>query len=258
MSLAIDLSGRKALVTGVSSGIGLTTAELLARAGCDIAGCALESVDSEEVQNFIHLVESQGRRAHYHQVDLSDPSAPGQWPPAAAEQLGGVDILVSNAGRSIFKGAEPCDDETWQECIDLNLAAHWRVAQAAKPYLEQGTDPVIIAIASIHAYTTVPRGFPYNVAKAGVVALIQSLALEWGPRIRAVGIAPGYIQVRPIPLERLDHLAQLHPVGHIGQPENIGSLCAFLASPWSSFTSGSTFLVDGGRVALMEDKVFSV
>ena len=258
MSLAIDLSGRKALVTGVSMGIGLSIAELLACAGCDVAGCALESVDSEEVQKFIHLVESQGQRAHYHQIDLSDPSAPGQWPPMVAEQLGGVDILVSNAGRSIFSGVEPCSEETWQECVNLNLAAHWRVAQAAKPFLERGTDPVIIAIASIHAYTTVSGSFPYNVAKAGVVAMIQSLALEWGPRIRAVGIAPGYIQVRPIPPERLDHPSQLHPVGRIGQPENIGSLCAFLASPWSSFTSSSTILVDGGRVALMEDKVFSV
>lgn len=254
MSLAIDLSGRRALVTGVSMGIGLSIAELLARAGCDVAGCALDSAESEEAQRFIQLVESQGRRAHYQQIDLSEPQSPRQWAPAAAEQLGGVDILVSNAGRSTFEGFENCSEDAWQECFDLNLAAHWRLVQAAKPYLDQGTNPVVVAIASIHAYTTVPGAFPYNVAKAGVVALIQSLALELGPHIRAVGIAPGYIQVRPSPPERLDHLARIHPVGRIGQPENIGALCAFLASPWSSFTSGSTFLVDGGRMALMEDK----
>jgi NAD(P)-dependent dehydrogenase (short-subunit alcohol dehydrogenase family) len=122
---------------------------------------------------------------------------------------------------------------------------------------------VVIVISSNHAYATLPNCFPYNVAKAGVTALVQSLALEWGPSIRAVGIAPGFINTAAgdawfasfpdAAAERL-RTAALHPVGRIGEPEEIGALCAFLATPWAGFISGTTLLVDGGRSALLQDR----
>ena len=169
---------------------------------------------------------------------------------------------MSNAGRNVFKGAEKCDDAGWEECVSLDLAAHWRVAQAAKPWLEHAAPGVIVVITSNHAFATLPGCFPYNVAKSGLVALVQSLALEWGPAIRAVGIAPGFIDTPgndtwfasfPDPAAERRRTEKLHPVGRLGQSDEIGALCAFVASPLAGFISGTTLTVDGGRSARLQD-----
>jgi NAD(P)-dependent dehydrogenase (short-subunit alcohol dehydrogenase family) len=262
MTFTIDLSQRCALVTGVSSGIGAGIARALAQAGCAVAGCGLDAAESEGAQAFFAEMQGQQRRAFYQQADLADALTAREVASRAAEHLGGLDIVISNAGRNVFRGAESCGDADWQANIDLNLAAHWRVAQAAKPFLMQGTQPVIVVIASNHAFSTTPGSFPYNVAKAGLVALVQSLAIEWGPAIRAVGVAPGFINT-PLaqkwfaefsdPQAKYAAIAALHPVGRLGTVEEIGALCVFLCSPLAGFITGSTVLADGGRSALMQD-----
>ena len=186
-----------------------------------------------------------------------------QWICDAADTLGGIDILVSNAGRNIFLGTSDCTEADWEECMNLDLAAHWRLAKAARPFLREAALGVIIAIASNHAYGTIPGCFPYNVAKAGMLALIQSLAIEWGPEIRSVGVAPGYIETAttkpwfatfPDPAAERARTEMLHPIGRLGTVEEIGAFCAFQASPMASFISETTLLVDGGRSALMQDR----
>ncbi len=262
MSLTVDLSGKRALVTGVTGGIGAAIAAVLARAGCDVAGCGRSPESSAGAQAFVRAVAGEGRRALYHSADLADPAAAADWVVRAATALGGCDLLISNAGRNIFKGAEGCTEGDWGECMALDLAAHWRVARAAKPWLERASPGVVVVITSNHAFSTLPGCFPYNVAKAGLVALVQSLALEWGPAIRVVGVAPGFIDTPgndtwfdsfPDPAAERKRTEQLHPVGRLGQPAEIGALCAFLASPLAGFISGTTLTVDGGRSARMQD-----
>jgi NAD(P)-dependent dehydrogenase (short-subunit alcohol dehydrogenase family) len=262
MTLAIDLRNRRAIVTGVSSGIGAAIATALAQAGCDVAGCALDAADSDGPLRFVAAVQDQNRSAVYRAVDLADAAAARGFVDWAAAELGGIDLVVSNAGRNVFRGTAACSDDDWQANLDLNLAAHWRVAQAAKPYLDRASAPVVIVIASNHARYTMPGCFPYNVAKAGIVALVQSLAIEWGPHVRAVGIAPGFIATPlaeawfdsfPDPAAKRTQIDGLHPVGRMGRPEEIGALCAFVASPLAGFISGTTLLADGGRDALMQD-----
>ncbi|MCX6921615.1 MAG: SDR family oxidoreductase [Verrucomicrobia bacterium] len=261
MALTIDLTGTKALVSGVTSGIGAGIARLLTKAGCDVAGCGQGAVTEPGAQAFLNQARAQGRRACYAEYDLIKTDAPGKWVDEAALALGGIDLLVSNAGRNVFAGAAGCDDKTWQACLDLNLAAHWRLAKSARPFLEQSRRPVIIVIASNHAWQSLPGCFPYNVSKAGLVALVQSLAIEWGPRIRAVGIAPGFIDTPandlwfrsfPDPAAARARTEKMHPVGRLGTADEIGALCAFLASPGANFISGTTLLVDGGMGALMQ------
>ncbi|MFN8569783.1 MAG: SDR family oxidoreductase [Kouleothrix sp.] len=262
MSLTIELSGRRALVTGVSSGIGAAIALALAQAGCDVAGCGAEAAASPGAQAFVADAERQGRRAFYQAADLADAAAARAFVAWGAAQLGGVEIVVSNAGRNYNLGAAACSEEAWRANMDLNLAAHWRVAQAAKPLLDQAARAVVIIIASNHAFVTIANSFPYNVAKAGLTAMVQSLALEWGPHIRAVGVAPGFIDT-PMntewfgrfgdPAAKRAQIEALHPVGRIGSPAEIGALCAFLASPLAGFISGTTILADGGRSAVMQD-----
>src|SRR6185436_19715230 len=106
MTLNIDLSNYCALVTGVSSGIGAGIADTLAQAGCDVAGCGLEATTSEGAKRFVATVESHGRRALYQSLDIADANASRSFVHWAAAQLGGLDIVVSNAGRNFFKGAE--------------------------------------------------------------------------------------------------------------------------------------------------------
>jgi NAD(P)-dependent dehydrogenase (short-subunit alcohol dehydrogenase family) len=258
--LTIDLNGKKALVSGVSCGIGAAIALQLARAGCDVAGCATSAANTTGPCAFRKSVEAEGRRTVYHKVDIATLRGPGEWVAQAADAIGGVDIVVSNAGRNIFAGAENCDQEVWSQCMELDLASHWRLAKAAKPYLEKSVRPIIIIISSNHAWRTIPGCFPYNVAKAGLPAMVQSLAIEWAPKIRTVGVAPGFIDTPgndawfnsfPDPAAERTRTEKRHPVGRLGTADEIGALCAFLASDHAGFISGTTLLVDGGVGAVM-------
>lgn len=262
MPINIDLSDKKALVTGVSSGIGAGVAEALAQAGCDVAGCGIESDIDEGSQRFLDQVQKIGRRGFYRSVDFTNGEATRSFVEWAAEQLGGLDIVVSNAGRNYNIGAATLTEADWQANTDLNLAAHWRVVQVAKPYLDRAHAPVVIIMGSNHALYTLPNAFPYNVAKAGLVAMVQSLAIEWGPHVRAVGIAPGFVDTPmniewfsrfPDPAAKRAQVIGLHPVGRLGTPEDVGVLCAFLCSPLAGYISGNTILIDGGRSAVMQD-----
>jgi NAD(P)-dependent dehydrogenase (short-subunit alcohol dehydrogenase family) len=262
MALTIDLHGKRALITGVSSGIGLGISAVMAEAGCDIAGCGMDSETSDGASSFQRAVESQGRSAAYTSADLRDETALRSWVGRAAAGLGGIDFVISNAGRSVFEGVSSCSNEAWDDALNLNLAAHWKLCQAAHPYLLAADDPAIVVIASNHAYSTIPGCFPYNVAKAGLLGLVQSLAIEWGPKVRAAGIAPGFIDTPgvngwfnsfPDPAAERARTEALHPVGRIGTPREIGGMCAFLCSPFARFITGTTYLVDGGRSALMQD-----
>lgn len=262
MSLSIDLRNQRVFVSGVTSGIGAGIAETLAQAGADVIGCGRSAADSEGARAFVESVEAKGRRAFYLAGDVSDPKVPAQLIADAVAEFGGLDLLVSNAGRNVFKGAADCDEAAWDECMNLDLAAHWRLAQAARPYLEKSNSGVIIIIGSNHGWSTIPGCFPYNVAKAGLLGLVQSLAIEWGPQIRTVGVAPGFIDTagnqtwfdsfEDAAAER-SRTERMHPVGRIGTVEEIGQLCAFLLSPMAGFISGTTLCVDGGRSALMQD-----
>ena len=262
MTLSIDLTNYRALVTGVSSGIGLGIADMLVQAGCDVAGCGLEATDSEGAKSFVSTTERYGRRAFFQTLDIAGASSARAFVEWAAAKLGGLDIVISNAGRNVFRGAEKTTEEDWEANLEINLAAHWRVTQAAKPYLDQARMPVIVIITSNHSLYTLRNAFPYNVAKTGLVAMVQSLAIEWGPHIRAVGIAPSYIDTSlaqawfdtfPDPAAKRKQIEDLHPVGRLGTPQDVGALCAFLCSPLAGNISGNTILIDGGRNAVMQD-----
>ncbi len=265
MGLTIDLTGKRAFVSGGTRGIGLGIARALAVAGCDVAGCGTKGADSDLAQSFIREVESHGRQALYLQGDLSDPEVPLRLVEQVKEHWKGLEVLISNAGRNVFIGVEHCSEEEWTECMNLDLASHWRLSKAALPLLRIGgasSPGVIVIIGSNHAYNTIPGCFPYNVAKAGLLGLVQSIAIEWGPEVRCVGVAPGFIDTEgndtwfnsfPDPAAERKRTESVHPVGRIGNVEEMGALCAFFASPYGGFISGTTLLADGGRSALMQD-----
>ncbi len=264
MPLTIDLENKQAFVSGVTRGIGAGVSRSLALAGCDVIGCGMSPEESEVAQAFVASIEALGKNASYFQGDLSKPETAPELMARVAEIFGRLDVLISNAGRNVFKGAELCSDEDWDYCMNLDLASHWRLAKAALPLMRknEGDPSTIVVMGSNHALNTIPGCFPYNVAKAGLLGLVQALAIEWGPEIRCVGIAPGFIDTPgndtwfnsfPDPDAERKRTEKSHPVGRIGSTDEIGALCAFLASPHGRFISGTTLLADGGRSALMQD-----
>ncbi|ATP55750.1 oxidoreductase [Pedobacter ginsengisoli] len=262
MALEINLKGRVALITGVTSGIGLGVAKILAEAGCIVAGCAEYSEESPQAKVFLETVGAIGERVSYVKADMRNPEEIRTFVETIAEREGGkINILVSNAGKNVFDRPEGCSEMDWDFNMNLNLASHWRITKFSKPYLEKNNG-VIIVISSNHAYSTLPGCFPYNITKTALTGLVRSLAIEWGPKIRTVGIAPGFIDTPGNqlwfdsfldPALEKQKTIELHPVKNLGTPEEIGGWCAFLASEYAAFASGTTYLVDGGRNALMQD-----
>ncbi len=242
--IPIDLKDKVAIVTGVSSGIGAGVAATLAEAGCHISCCAKNNPDSPGVLNFIHTVESLDRKCMYQKADVTSTEEIQSLVKNTVDKYGRIDILISNAGMNVFKGAEEASEGDWDFNMNLNLKSHWTIAKLCKPYLSESPNGVIIINSSNHAYSTIPGCFPYNVSKAGISGLVQSIAIEWGPDIRTIGIAPGFIVVEstkawfdsfPDPGAELERTIQRHPAGKIGTPQDIGAFCAFLASDYSGF-----------------------
>lgn len=260
--LNIDLTGKVALITGTSSGIGLGIAKMLAKAGCHVSGNGRKEVSHEDAKSFIDIVKGLGVDALYTQTNVTQDDDLKKLVHHTVKKFGKIDFLVSNAGVNYFKGTEDCSDTDFDKNMNLNLRSHWKVSQLCKPYLEASDNGTIVIITSNHAFSTIPGCFPYNTTKTALRGLVQSLAIEWGPKIRAVGIAPGFIETSgtqtwfdsfPDPRAERQRTNALHPSGRIGTPDEVGAFCAFLCSEYGKFMNGTTYLMDGGRSALMQD-----
>lgn len=260
--ITIDLKDKIALVTGVSGGIGAGVARVLAQAGCHIACCSRTEELAESIQSLKNSVEKEGCRFFYRQTDITVEEQVNQFVMESANQFGRIDIAVSNAGVNIFRGVENCSGEDWIYNQKLNLESHWHLARTAKPWLEKSGKGVIVIMTSNHAFTTIKGCFPYNVTKTALTGLVRAMAIDWGPNIRVVGMAPGFIDTPgndkwfnsfPDPVAERERTINLHPAGKLGTPEEVGAWCAFLASGYAAFATGTTYLLDGGRSAIMQD-----
>lgn len=261
--LSISLNNKVAVVTGVTSGIGAGVAKMLALAGCHVAGCGLDQREDESAVAFLKSVESVGQHGYYQSVNVTMPGDIVSFIEEVGKLFGQIDIVISNAGANVFKGAEKCTDEEWSQNINLNLASHWYLAKFCKPWLEKSGHGVFEVMTSNHAYSSIPGCFPYNVAKTALTGLVRALAMEWGPAIRVVGIAPGFIETPgndkwfasfPDAEAERQRTIALHPAGKLGTTAEVGAWCAFLASDFAAFATGATYLIDGGRSAIMQDE----
>lgn len=262
MSFSIDLSQKTVLVTGGVSGIGLDTALAFAEAGAKVITCAELAEDHPLVSAFRQHAQFSGNGGSYYRCNLTDASAISQLVRRVEADGYEVDIIVSNAGKNVFQSVHDCDQSTWDFNQQLNLQSHWLICKAFKPMLERKGEGVIIIMTSNHAYSSMQGCFPYSVAKAGLLALVRAMAIEWAPSIRTVGIAPGFIDTPgnqswfdsfDDPAMARQKVIDLHPVKRLGTAEEIGGWCVFLSSRYASFANGTTYLIDGGRSALMQD-----
>ena len=262
--LGIDLSGRVAIVTGSSRGIGFGVAKMLAQAGCHVAGCSLQERSSERVEQFLNIVESFGCQSFYQKCDITNPDDIQDFVSAVVERFDTIDILVSNAGVNVFKGVDDCSLDDWTFNINLNLRSHWLISKACRPYLQKSPyGGSIVIMTSNHAYNSISGCFPYNTTKTALLGLVNAMSLEWKNRIRVNGLAPGFIDTEggdswfhtfENPNAEKQRTIDRHLVPKLGSVDEVGAFCAFLASDYASFMTGTTYLMDGGRSAIMQDE----
>lgn len=241
------LDGKVALVTGASSGLGVACAQALAEAGADVV---LGARRVDKLADTGRLVEAAGRRFVAVQTDVTDPDQCAAMVAAGVEQLGGVHVLVNNAGFGWAKPATRETPEEFRKVLDVNLHGQYWMSQAFARAAKDGG--AIVNISSVLGIR--PGALPqaaYAASKAGLIGLTRDLAAQWTGRkgIRVNAVAPGYF-----PSEMTDQMdpresefvTMITPAGRLGDPVEVACAVVFLASEAASYITGITLPVDGG------------
>ena len=246
MSKRFDLSGKVALVTGASSGLGAHFARCLGESGAAVVLAARRAERLAQLR-----AELAGSNISAETIDLDVLSSKSV--AAAFDSAGPLDIVVNNAGISIVKPALDMPEDDWDTVVNTNLRGAWLVAQmAGKQWVASGRPGVIVNIASILGLRTIGHVAPYNASKAGLIHLTRVLAMEWARHdIRVNAICPGYIETEmnsafwqtPGGQRVIERI----PQRRIGRPEHLDGALLLLASDAGSFMTGSVVTVDGGH-----------
>ncbi|MBW2372165.1 MAG: SDR family oxidoreductase [Deltaproteobacteria bacterium] len=227
--MSSPLEGKRTLVTGASRGIGRGIAVAFARAGADVAlGYRRDQSAADEV---IAEIEGLGRKAVALAADVRDLDAMRALVQGSVDALGGLDVVVANAGvASRFQPLHEVDPGYWQRVIDVDLGGVFNTLHAALPVLREQRSGVILSISSVAADACGANGAPYNAAKAGVNALTQTVARE-------------------------NAILKSIPLGRAGTPQDIGELAVYLASEAGAWISGQVFRIDGGALGASARRV---
>lgn len=245
------LDGKKGFVTGAARGIGKCTATAFAEAGADVA---IVDVDLDVAkQTAEEIAKATGRKVIALKCDCTDEKQVNDMVAQVVSELGGLDFCHNNAGICINAPAEDMSYEQWSKVININLTGIFLTDIAAGKYMLEHGGGSIINTASMSGHiVNVPQPqCAYNASKAGVIQLTKSLAIEWAKRgVRVNSISPGYIGTELVnssdflvPL--IEKWNAMAPMGRLGRPEELQSICVYLAGDTSSFTTGSDFIIDG-------------
>jgi len=250
------LDGKKIFVTGGARGIGKSVATAFAEAGADVA---IVDLDIDEAIKTANELEKNNKiKAIAIQADVTKPEDVDAMIEKVLENFGRLDVAFCNAGICINTPAEEMTFEQWKKVIDINLTGVFLTAQAAgKVMLKQGGGSIINTASMSGHIVNVPQPqASYNASKAGVIQLTKSLAVEWATRnVRVNSISPGYIGTElTLKSETLKPLIeqwnQMAPLGRMGKPEELQSICVYLAGDTSSFTTGADFIIDGAFTSI--------
>ena len=245
------LDGKKGFVTGGARGIGKCTATAFAEAGADLAIVDLDLETAEVTAR--EIAEATGRKVIAICCDVTDEAQVQAMVPRVAEDLGGLDFCHANAGICINAPAEEMTYDQWKKNLDVNLNGVFLTDVAAGKYMLSHGGGSIINTASMSAHiVNVPQPqCAYNASKAGVIQLTKSLAIEWAKRgVRVNSISPGYIGTdltlsSPTLQPLIAQWNAMAPMGRLGKPEELESICVYLAGDTSTFTTGADFVLDG-------------
>jgi 2-dehydro-3-deoxy-D-gluconate 5-dehydrogenase len=245
-----DLRGKVAIVTGGNGGIGLGIARGLAQAGASIA---VAGRNAEKTRNAVDQLSSLGARAVGLQADVTDAAQIQQMVEGTVEALGGVDILIANAGMSIRKPPETYSLEEWTAVITTNLTGVFACCHAVHPAMKARGGGKIVTIGSMTSIFGLDMAAPYTATKGGVMQLTKSLSSAWArDNIQVNCILPGWIDTDLTVMARRvlprlqETVVERTPTKRWGRPEDLAGAAIFLCSPASDFVTGVALPVDGG------------
>lgn len=247
-----DLSGRAAIVTGASRGIGQEIAIALARAGADVAVTAR---DEASLTASVDAVTALGRKAVPLALDVREVSSIPSAFAAAEAKLGPLSILVNNAGVEEVKPSLEVSEVLWDKILDTNLKGAFFCAQAAARLMQGSGGGSIINLCSLTSEVGIPTAVPYGSSKTGLLGMTRALAAEWAPiNIRVNAIAPGYFRTSMTEVfysnDDWQHAMRAKiPMGRFGALSDLDGIAVFLASQASAYITGQCFPVDGGFLA---------
>lgn len=246
----IDLSGKVALVTGGSRGIGAACCRLLARAGCDVAVNYRRRADA--AARVVREIEETGRRGASFPADVANPQTVSAMVQGVVEAFGGLDVLVLNSGIWSDGSIDRLTDADWGRMLAVNLSGPFHVCREAVPLLRGRTGSSIVMVSSTAGQRGEAHHSHYAASKGGLIALVRSLAVELAP-IRVNAVAPGWIRTEMTepflrPETMGDSLKEPIPLGQPGLPEDVAGPVLFLASDLARHMTGAILNVNGGAV----------
>jgi NAD(P)-dependent dehydrogenase (short-subunit alcohol dehydrogenase family) len=242
----IDFTGSVVVVTGGARGVGRGITEAFLSAGADVAICGRKEPAGDELPN------AGGRRAVFFSADVRDAEQAASVLSATVEHFGRVDVLVNNAGGSPAVAAADASARFVSQVIALNLLAPMYCSQAANAVMQvSGGGGSIINIGSVSGLRPSPGTAAYGAAKAGLINLTRTLAVEWAPKVRVNCVVAGMIATEAAEdhyggAAGLAAVAATVPMGRMGTPDDVAGACLFLASPQASYVSGAALEVHGG------------
>ena len=257
----LGLKDKCAFISGSSRGLGFATALTLAREGCKVAVNSREEKKANAAAE--KIATETGTQTHGFAGDVSDAVTAGGLIKSAVDALGGLDILITNAGGPPAGSFELFDEATWKKAVDTSFMSHVRLIRAALPYLRKSDSPSVLTVTSYTVKQPLPNLVLSNSVRAATVGLTKSLALELGKEnIRFNSIMPGWTQTErvmelmafraknnntTVEEESAKQTAEI-PLGRMGQPQEFANAAVFLVSPAASFIHGVMLAVDGGII----------
>jgi NAD(P)-dependent dehydrogenase (short-subunit alcohol dehydrogenase family) len=242
--ITLDFTGKVVLVTGGSRGVGRGIAERFLAAGAEVVVCGRNEPES--------LPTAGSRKAAFVAADVRETEQVDRLVATTLERCGRLDVLVANAGGAPAVDAAGGSPRFHEKIIQLNLIAPLHCAQRANAAMQQQPEGgVIIFITSVSGMRPSPGTAAYGAAKAGLISLAQSLAVEWAPKVRMAAVAAGMVRTEQSHLHYGDEagiaaVGATVPLGRIAEPSDIGDACLYLASPLARYVSGATLLLHGG------------
>jgi NAD(P)-dependent dehydrogenase (short-subunit alcohol dehydrogenase family) len=244
----LDLRGRRVVISGGSSGIGLETARMLASRGAEVC------LTARRLELLEAAAEEIGERAWVWPCDVADLESISALTSELKNRWQAVDGLVNNAGVAPMARLDETTNDVWDETYRINVRGPFILCRELGALLHEGSSPAVVNVSSTLAERAIPGMAAYNASKAALNQLTRSLALEWAPRVRVNAVMPGVVDTpihasRGMTPEQVEAMGEIHPMKRIGKPADVAAMIVFLLSDASSWMTGAVIPVDGGMMA---------